>query len=144
MNTPQNKPLATYDYNRAERFYTKLRARIATWLKENTGISDRRREYLLLLPDLFALLIRLLRDSRIDASLRLQLAAVSLYVISPVDLIPDVFMPIGLVDEAGETILREHWEGEGDILAQIQKVITTADAMLKNVAILNRLRRRFG
>lgn len=161
MNTPQSKQLATYDYNRAERFYTKLRARIAAWLKENTGISDRRREYLLLLPDLFALLIRLLRDSRIDASLRLQLAAVSLYVISPVDLIPDVFMPIGLVDdtvalafilsrvvrimgEAGETILREHWEGEGDILAQIQKVITTADAMLKNVAILNRLRRRFG
>ncbi|MCC7352310.1 MAG: DUF1232 domain-containing protein [Anaerolineae bacterium] len=161
MDTPQNKQLTVYDYNRAERFYSKLRARIAAWLKKNTGISDRRQEYLLLLPDLFALLIRLLRDSRIDAALRLQLAAVSLYVISPVDLIPDVLMPIGLVDdtvalafilsrvvritgEAGEMILREHWEGEGDVLAQIQRVVTTADSVLKNVAILNRLRRRFG
>jgi uncharacterized membrane protein YkvA (DUF1232 family) len=161
MNTPPSKQLATYDDNRAERFYSKLRARIAAWLKKNTGISDRQREYLLLLPDLFALLIRLLRDPRIDTSLRWQLAAVSLYAISPIDLIPDAFMPAGLVDdtvaiafilsrvvrimgEAGETILREHWEGEGDALAQIQKVVATADAVLKNVAVLSRLRRRFG
>ena len=161
MDKPNNSQLTTYDYPRAERFYSKLRGRITTWLEKNTGISDRRKEYLLLLPDLFALLIRLMRDSRVDAALRLQLAAVSLYVISPVDLIPDVLMPVGLLDdtvalafilsrvvrvmgEAGEAVLREHWEGDGDVLAQIQKIVKTADTMLKNAAILNRLRRRFG
>lgn len=144
---------------RARRFYTRLRSRIVAWLEEHTDASDRVREYLLLLPDLFALLLRLIGDPRVDAPLKMQLIAASAYVLSPVDLLPDFLLPTGLIDDAiavafvltrltkimgdaGEEALREHWEGQGDILAQIQKITATADAVIDQ-RILQRLRRIF-
>ena len=159
MEAPQSLQVIENDIERAGRFYSKLRSRIAAWLEEHTEVSDRVREYLLLLPDLFALLVRLIRDPRIDGSLKLQLIAASAYVISPIDLLPDFLLPVGLVDDAiavafvlsrltrimgdaGEDILREHWEGEGDILTQIQKIAATADAVIDQ-RILRRLRRLF-
>ena len=157
MASPQDQSSVDYDFERAERFYSKLRARIVAWLNARTNVDGQVREYLLLLPDLFALITRLIADPRIDASLKVQLIAVSAYVISPIDLVPDFLLPVGLIDdivaiafvlsrvvrimeEAGEDILREHWEGEGDVLAQIKSVAETADAMLNKV-ILRRLRR---
>jgi uncharacterized membrane protein YkvA (DUF1232 family) len=156
---PPDQSSVDYDFERADRFYSKLRARIVAWLNARTNVSGRVREYLMLLPDMFALITRLIADPRIDASLKLQLVAVSAYVISPIDLVPDFLLPVGLVDdvvaiafvlsrvvrimeEAGEDILREHWEGEGDVLAQVQSVAETADSML-NTVILRRLRRLF-
>ena len=114
----------------------------------------------LLLPDLFALVIRLLRDPRIDASLKRQLIGASAYVIAPVDFIPDIFLPIGLTDDtialafilsrvvavlgtAGEDLLHEHWEGDGDVLHQIERLSAGANKVL-NTWIVRRLGRRFG
>ncbi|MGC9347545.1 MAG: YkvA family protein [Anaerolineae bacterium] len=149
----------TYDVERAERFYSRLRARISNWLKGRAKIGDRVRGLLLLLPDLFALVIRLIQDPRVDRSYKLQLIAVSAYVMSPIDLVPDFLLPIGLVDDAvalafvlsrlvrimedaGEEILREHWEGEDDVLNVIQRVLGAADTAL-NARVLRRLRNRF-
>jgi uncharacterized membrane protein YkvA (DUF1232 family) len=159
MASSRDQSPVDYDFERAERFYSKLRARIVAWLDDRTNVDGQVREYLLLLPDLFALIMRLVADPRIDASLKVQLIAVSAYVISPIDLVPDFLLPVGLIDdivaiafvlsrvvrimeEAGEDILREHWEGEGDVLARIQSVAGTADGMLNSV-ILRRLRRLF-
>jgi uncharacterized membrane protein YkvA (DUF1232 family) len=159
MASSQDQSSVDYDFERAERFYSKLRARIVAWLNARTNVDGQVREYLLLLPDLFALITRLIADPRIDASLKVQLIAVSAYVISPIDLVPDFLLPVGLLDdivaiafvlsrvvrlmeEAGEDILREHWEGEGDVLAQVQSVAGTADGMLNKI-ILRRLRRLF-
>jgi uncharacterized membrane protein YkvA (DUF1232 family) len=159
MVPPQDQSSVDYDFERAERFYSKLRARIVAWLNARTNLDRQVREYLLLLPDLFALVTRLIADPRVDASLKVQLIAVSAYVISPIDLVPDFLLPVGLIDdivavafvlsrvvrimeEAGEDILREHWEGEGDVLVQVQSVAGTADGVLNRV-ILRRLRRRF-
>jgi uncharacterized membrane protein YkvA (DUF1232 family) len=159
MKPSQDQPSVDYDFERAERFYSRLRKRIVAWLNARANVDGQVREYLLLLPDLFALIVRLIADPRIDASLKLQLIAVSAYVISPIDLVPDFLLPVGLIDdvvaiafvlsrvvrimeEAGEDILREHWEGEGDVLAQVQSVAGTADSML-NTAILRRLRQLF-
>lgn len=144
---------------RAERSYTRLRRTVAGWL-ERRHIRPTVREYLLLLPDLFALLIRLLRDPRLNSGLKLQLLGASAYVIAPIDLIPDFIVPLGLTDDtvvlafvlsrvvglmggAGERVLREHWEGRGDVLHQIQMVLSAADHVL-NRRILGRLSRRFG
>jgi len=144
---------------RAKGFYPRLRDRASEWLGKHS-VTGPLREYLLLLPDLFALLVRLIRDPRVDRSLKAQLLAVAAYVISPVDLIPDLFMPLGLADdtvavafmisrvvkimgEAGESVLREHWEGEGDLLRQVEHVIDVADGVLSN-RVVKRLQRRFG
>ena len=149
MTRPSEPQPVMYDYARAERFYTRLRARLTRWLDDRARVSPPVREYLMLLPDFFALLARLIRDPRIDASLKGQLIAVSAYVISPIDLIPDFFLPLGLTDDvlalafilsrvirimeqAGADILREHWEGEGDILAQIESAAQTGSSLLNS------------
>lgn len=153
--------LQDYDSEKAARFYTQLRRRIAEWLDKKAGISPRVREYLLLLPDLFVLLMRLMGDKRIPPSMKAEMILPALgYVISPIDVIPDVFMPLGLLDDVlvvvislsrvvdkigkvGEDILREHWEGEGDILEQIQGVAEHISAFL-NPSIVGKLLKRFG
>lgn len=144
---------------RAERHYTRLRARVARWL-EGHRMGGLRGEMVLLLPDLFMLLIRLLRDARIDGTLKAQLLTVSAYVISPIDLVPDFLLPVGLTDDtvavayvltrvvamlglAGEDILRQHWDGRGDVLDQIRRIVALADRAL-NSWLLGWLNNRFG
>lgn len=147
------------DLERAERFYTRLRGRIARWLRRRGKVGDRVSGYLLLLPDFLALIIRLIRDPRVERGAKLQLIAVTAYIVSPLDLIPDFLLPFGLIDDtvaaalvlsqvvslmesADEEMLQEHWEGEGDVLAAIQKVTRAADDLLGG-RVLKRLRRRF-
>ena len=45
------------------------------------------------------LVIRLMFDRRVSTTAKLIPLIVLLYVISPVDLIPDVFMPLGILDD---------------------------------------------
>ncbi|MGC8839586.1 MAG: YkvA family protein [Anaerolineae bacterium] len=149
-----------YDAEAAQRFYTRLRERIARWLDEHTRVDPRVRDALLLLPDFAALLARLIADPRVDRGLKGQLILATLYVMSPLDLIPDFLMPLGLVDdtvaaalmlsrfarilaEPGEEVLREHWEGPGDVLAQIRHIAEAMDWLL-NERIAAHLRRRLG
>ena len=159
MVRSQDEVSAAYDFDRAGRFYSRLRARVAGWLRRKAKVSDRASGHLLLLPDLFALLVRLIKDPRIDAATKVELVAVSAYVIAPVDIVPDILLPLGLVDDAvaiafalsrvvammdqaGEDLLREHWEGEGDVLILIQRVLSSADDVLSGRA-MRRLRERF-
>ena len=144
---------------RAETFYARLRRKTERWL-ERHRIGWALREYLLLLPDLFMLVIRLLRDPRVGAKLKLQLLGATAYVIAPIDFVPDMLVPVGLTDdtvalafilarvvgmlgEAGDGIVREHWEGRGEVLAQIRAVLNTADLVL-NRRIVGWLAKRFG
>ena len=53
------QPVVGVDVVRGERFYTQLRSRVAVWLAERK-IDGNKREYLMLLPDLLAMLIRLI------------------------------------------------------------------------------------
>jgi uncharacterized membrane protein YkvA (DUF1232 family) len=160
MNPSHDVSSPDYDVQRADRFYTRLRRRITRWLNRHTGVGDRIRDVLLLLPDLFALVIRLIRDPRIDRGPKLQLIAVTTYVISPIDLVPDFMLPFGLIDDtvalafvlgrivrmmdqAGEDVLREHWEGQGDVLDRIQWITSNASWWL-GAGTLGRLKRIVG
>lgn len=125
-----------------------MRARIDHWLARHR-VPDTARDYLLLLPDLLALLERLLRDPRVSLSLKSQLLIVLVYVLSPIDLVPDILLPSGLVDdtvamafilsrfvrimgEAGESVLREYWEGRGEVLTHIRQLATRADQVMSS------------
>lgn len=162
MTTNENKPddLQIVRYKeKGERFYASLRKRINSWLEKNLAVDQKVREYLLLLPDLFVLLVRLISDTRIELKYRLQLLLALVYVISPIDLIPDLVLPIGLLDDAvavvfaltrlinimgsaGEDILIEHWEGDGNLLDKLQKLSRDADKLL-NSGFLDQLRDLF-
>lgn len=162
MPTPQaHTPIEVeIDLVRAQRFYTRLRRRLSNWLVTRGRFGGQVADVLLVLPDLFALVLRLMQDPRVGRSTRLELAAAAIYVISPVDLIPDFFFPFGYIDDAvalalvlsraaklmgetGEEILQEHWEGKTNVLHAITTVTAVADQVL-NRRILRQLRRRFG
>ena len=88
------------------------------------------------LPNLVRLLGRLLKDSRVPKTEKALFLAAIVYVISPIDFIPDVIPFVGQVDDTylvaltllrlvsrtDESVLRENWPGGGDIVALVNSI----------------------
>jgi uncharacterized membrane protein YkvA (DUF1232 family) len=87
-------------------------------------------------PDCVVLVRRLLRDGRVPRRCRVALAALALYLVSPIDLVPD-FVPVAgqlddalllavvlryLVRAAGSGVVREHWPGPERSLAVVLRL----------------------
>jgi uncharacterized membrane protein YkvA (DUF1232 family) len=127
---------------REQRLYDRLRARvIAPDRKAGAGLRD----LLLLLPDLTVLLARLVRDPRVPLASKLVALAAVGYVLSPVDLVPELlFGPLGLVDDllivaaalsrlvnrVHPDVVRSHWSGRGDALDAVQRVTSWSETKL--------------
>jgi uncharacterized membrane protein YkvA (DUF1232 family) len=96
------------------------------------------------LPNMVMLLGRLMKDSRVPTAEKALFAAAIVYVISPIDFIPDVFPFIGQVDDVyvvaltlirlinrtNEDVVRENWSGGGDIVGMIDSVASIAPTFL--------------
>lgn len=130
---------------RAERFYDRLRARIQRYLDEKGTVAAKSAEWLLLVPDIFILLWRLINDGRVTGKNKVMLGSGLAYYLFPFDIIPEGFLgPTGFVDDLvlavyilnrmlGDTdpeILREHWSGGEDVLGAIQRILGMADNMV--------------
>ncbi|MFS0558424.1 YkvA family protein [Brevibacillus sp. 179-C9.3 HS] len=127
-----------------QRFYDKLRAKIETFITDK-GVNESVANFILLAPDLFVLLARLMLDKRVGVQSKAVAGVAVAYFITPVDFIPEVLIGgFGLVDDVilavyalrkilvdiDEAIVREHWNGEEDLLAVITKVIKSADDLV--------------
>jgi uncharacterized membrane protein YkvA (DUF1232 family) len=91
------------------------------------------RELALLLPNLILLFKDLLRDPRVPRGPKIVLAVGIVWLVSPIDLLPEFLPVIGplddavvaalvlrhLVHRAGAEVVREHWRGEPDTLELI-------------------------
>src|SRR5690606_2416079 len=125
-------------------FYQSLRQKIQTFLKEK-GKGYKYADYLLVAPDLFHLMCRLVMDPRVSVKNKAALGGAIAYVVSPFDLIPEAVVgPIGYVDDVAVAALvlnrvinddggeaaREHWAGEGDLISLIQEILKVADEMV--------------
>ena len=102
------------------------------------------RDAVMLIPNFLKLLYRLFRDSRVPLAEKAFLTGAIVYVISPLDLIPDVLPFIGQVDDlylialtmirmlgrAPVEALEEHWEGPGDIAGVVQMILRAAQFVL--------------
>jgi uncharacterized membrane protein YkvA (DUF1232 family) len=136
-------------------FYQKLRKRIKQWSEMEEGRSSRWTEWLLLAPDLFHLLIRLIADPDVPLQEKVRLAGVTAYFISPFDLLPELILgPTGFLDDIVLTayalnaminridpaIVQRHWAGEGDILEVVQRILQAADRMIGS-GLFKRLKR---
>ncbi len=111
------------------------------------------KEYLLLLPRLLKLLWRLSRDPRVPARTKATLFILGGYLASPYDLIPDFIPGVGQLDDIAiiafvldqmlnripEDIVREHWEGDEDILQVVKEILDISTAFVPGW-----LRNRFG
>ncbi len=112
--------------------------------KEKILIKDRMKGMLMFLPNMVKLMGRLLTDSRVPTVEKALFVAAIVYVISPLDFIPDVFPFIGQVDDVyvvaltllrlvnrtDESVVREHWSGGGDIVTLIDSVAGLAPKLL--------------
>lgn len=112
--------------------------------KERSELRDRLKGFLMFLPNMVLLLGRLLKDARVPAAEKALFAAAVIYVISPIDFIPDVFPFIGQVDDlyvvalsllrlvnrTDESIVRSHWSGGGDIVSLADSIANIAPKFL--------------
>ena len=99
---------------------------------------------LMFLPNMVKLLGKLLTDGRVPMVDKALFAAAIVYVIVPLDLIPDVFPFIGQVDDlylvaltllrlinhTDETVVRENWSGGGDIVSLANSAASLAPMLL--------------
>ena len=131
--------------SRAERFYDRMRERIRTYLEKKGTLAGKAGEYLLLAPDVFVLLWRLVSDSRVNSKNKVMLSSGIAYFLFPLDITPEAFFgPIGYIDDlifavlmlkhmltdTDPAILREHWAGSEDILATIERVLSSAEQLV--------------
>ena len=123
----------------AKRLYDRMRRRIAEPARGGpSGLGD----WMLLLPDLTALMFRLLRDPRVAPGDKLLALLGVGYVVSPLDLLPTfLFGPMGLLDDllvvsatlsrlvnhVHPDVVRSHWSGQGDALEVVQRLAGWAE-----------------
>ena len=148
----------------AANWHHNWRDRIHDWVESNSNsnIADS----VLVVPDLFILVTRLIRDNRVSAAIKARLLAATAYVVSPLDLIPEGVMGVvGLTDDAGalaligywlvhivsidKEIVREHWPGDNDpieVIDNLHKRITdNAEAIFGGkTGIWKDLQEKFG
>jgi uncharacterized membrane protein YkvA (DUF1232 family) len=94
------------------------------------------REALRLLPDVVRLVRRLAADPDLPRGVRIRLWALLVYLLSPIDLVPDFLPVIGYADDvvvvawalrsvvrrAGRDALERHWPGTADGLAVVTRL----------------------
>ncbi|MGH9837802.1 MAG: YkvA family protein [Blastocatellia bacterium] len=102
------------------------------------------KDALMLIPNFLKLLVRLFKDSRVPTTEKALVAGAIVYVISPIDVIPDLIPFVGQVDDvylvsltllrllsrSGDDVLREHWGGAGDLASVVDKIVRAARYVL--------------
>jgi uncharacterized membrane protein YkvA (DUF1232 family) len=124
---------------------------VALWcaLMVALWIEQRRRpgraslaELLRLAPDVVRLLSRLVRDRSVPSGARIWLAALLVYLLSPIDLIPDFVPVLGYFDDAlivaialrfavraaGMATIEHHWPGSSIGLAAVLRLAGLSSA----------------
>lgn len=136
-------------------FYRRLRAKITRRSLQHPSL-DRIREFLLLAPDLFYLLIRLLACKEVELRDKGRILGAVVYFVSPVDLLPEAIL--GLAGYADDIVVaamilnpvikkypdvvQREWAGDGNVLELVRDILNRADEMVGK-KIWNRLKRMF-
>jgi len=102
------------------------------------------RNGLTLIPNLLKLLFRLFKDSRVPVAEKVFVIGAIIYFLSPLDFLPDMIPFVGQVDDlylisltilrllnrTNDSILREHWDGGGDIATIVDRIIKASTFIL--------------
>ena len=107
-------------------------------------LKSRMKNLLMFLPNMVLLCSRLLTDPRVPRTEKALVAGAIIYAIIPFDLIPDMIPFVGqlddaylisltllrLVDRTDPNVLREHWNGGGDIVQLAESMVTLGAKLL--------------
>ena len=113
---------------------------IRKWLERwrlEPATRDRLSKILMILPSLARLLVGVARDPRVPARAKAFATVAAAYALSPVDLVPDSIPIIGrtddivivalaldhLIEQAGLSVIEEHWDGPDEVLAVVVEVV---------------------
>lgn len=119
-------------------------------MTETTDPNERKqarstlRAALTLIPNFLKLLYRLFKDKRVPMAEKALLVGAIAYIVSPIDILPDVIPFIGQVDDlylialvtlrllsrTGDDVLREHWDGAGDLVKLVDRIAGAAQYIL--------------
>ena len=120
-------------------------------MSERKEKKKKLRELLLFVPNLMKLLYDLLKDPRVSRADKAILAGVIMYVIVPIDVIPDFVPFVGMVDDsyliaisllrllnrADRQVVLEHWKGGVNIKQLVENIANIAayfmPARMRNV-----------
>ena len=97
-------------------------------------------EMLLFLPRFVVLLKRLLADPRVPRRSKWIAGGVLLYLVSPLDIIPDFVPGLGQIDDllvvllalhgmlnrVDEEVIVEHWQGDADVIRMVRAGVAAA------------------
>lgn len=95
------------------------------------------KDYIFIIPDIVALIYRLLKDKRVPVKTKLVIAAAVSYITFPIDLIPNKIPFVGTIDEIGMAffainkiindvdmkVILENWEGKNDIIFVMKNLV---------------------
>lgn len=130
---------------RATRFYDRIRSSIHKYLEKKGTVAEKTGQFLLLVPDTFILLWRLVQDPRVSGKNKVLLGSGIAYYLFPFDFMPEALVgPIGYLDDlvfavymlnkmlsdTDPQVIRDHWSGSGDVLESIQRVLAAADNLV--------------
>lgn len=139
-----------------QRFYDRLRQQLHEKMDAyREKLGERAFEYLMLLPDLFVLFIRLARDKRVTNEAKVVAGIALAYMMSPIDLIPDLVALLGYMDDVvlavyalkrilldvDQAVVLEHWTGDRQLLKKLQAVLQEADKLVGS-RVARAIRRR--
>jgi len=137
-------------------FYDRLRSRVLDTVERRAGrLPEDVVIALLLAPDIFILLVRLVMDKDVPRRARWLIGGAIAYWISPIDLLPELFLgPIGYLDDLVvavavlsqvftgdlEPYARKHWTGRQDLHVVLHDISAAARTLL-GPAVHDRLKR---
>lgn len=117
---------------------------------DSDSLARRAYDYLLLLPNLVILVSKVTLDNRVPRQIRLFAGAMMAYVLSPIDIIPELITgPAGFIDDlfiialglniiikhVDPSILDEHWKGRDALLDTISEVTSFTEKLLPHKVI---------
>ncbi|MCY7374651.1 MAG: DUF1232 domain-containing protein [Pyrinomonadaceae bacterium] len=112
--------------------------------REKSESKNRLKNALMFLPNMVKLLGKMMTDGRVPVAEKALFIGAIVYVISPLDFIPDIFPFIGQVDDlylvalvllrlinhTDEAVVRENWDGGGDIVSLSKTIAGLAPRLL--------------
>lgn len=122
-------------YNEKEYTYRRFRRELKDRFTEK---NKKYYSYVVLIPDITALLFRLYKDQRVAKELKTNISIALAYLMFPLDIIPDVIPLIGKIDDVAivfyilqkilcdipEEVVLENWEGDTNIVELSREAMT--------------------
>lgn len=102
------------------------------------------RRLVLFLPQFVVLLKRLMTDPRVPLRSKMLFGGTLVYLVSPIDVIPDFVPGLGQLDDVvlavialhsilnrvDPAVIREHWDGDGEIIELVRAGVAAATRLI--------------